>query len=230
MKSETNAGTWAGHYKLGLAVLIGGLLMASRGWAQTLTFEGLKDEEPIENYYDGGLGGDGSGPGPNYGIVFGSDALASIQDSAGGTGNFANNPSGVTSAFFLSGPGDMMNVPAGFNTGFSFYYSAINDPGEVDVYSGLNDTGTLLATLNLPVTPEITPAPDGGLEDYDNWAPVGVTFAGTAESVNFTGTANEIGFDNITINSSTPGIPEPASISLLALGLPMLMRRRPSHR
>ncbi|MGD0390130.1 MAG: PEP-CTERM sorting domain-containing protein [Tepidisphaeraceae bacterium] len=190
-----------------MAVLIGGLLMASQGWAQTLTFEGLQNLEPIENYYNGGLGGFGSGPGPNYGISFGSDALAIIQDSAGGSGNFANNPSGVTTAFFLTGPGDVMNVPAGFNTGFSFYYSSISLPGEVDVYSGQNDTGTLLASLTLPVTPEITPAPDGGLEYFDNWAAIGVSFSGTAESVDFTGTANEIGFDNVTLNSSRPAGP-----------------------
>ena len=212
---------------VGIAVLIACLLMCKTGWSQTATFEGLKDEEEVLNYYNGGLGGSGSGPGPNYGMVFGSDALAIIQDSQGGTGNFANQPSGITAIDFLSGPGDMMNVPHGFQTGFSFYYSAINDPGAVQVYSGLNDTGTLLATLNLPVTPEITPAPDGGQEAYDNWAPVGVTFSGTAESVNFTGTANQITFDNITINSNSPNVPEPASIGLLLAGIPLLMRRRP---
>jgi hypothetical protein len=196
--------------------------------AQTITFEGLKDEEPILNYYNGGLGGNGSGPGPNNGIVFGSDALAIIQVSAGGTGHFANNPSGDTVAFFLTGAGDVMNVPGGFGTGFSFYYSAISSPGAVYVYSGPDDTGTLLASLNLPVTPETFPVPDGGAEYFDNWGSFGVNFAGTAMSVNFTGTANEIAFDNITINSSSPAVPEPASISLLALSVPMLLRRRRS--
>jgi len=32
-----------------------------------LTFEGLKDSEPILNFYIGGFGGKGSGPGPNFG-------------------------------------------------------------------------------------------------------------------------------------------------------------------
>jgi hypothetical protein len=116
-----------------------------------------------------------------------------------------------------------MNVPAGFTTGFSFYYSAINDPGSVQVYSGQNLTGTELANLALPVTPEITPAPTNGT--YDNWAAIGVTFSGTAESVNFSGTADEIAFDDVTINSATPGIPEPGSLSLILCGLPVLTRR-----
>jgi hypothetical protein len=186
-------------------VLLGSLLMASRGMAQTLTFEGLQNEEAIDTFYDGGAGGFGSTGGPNYGISFGTDALAVIADQDGGNGNFANNPSGDTVAFFLSGAGDVMNDAGGFTTGFSFYYSAINEPGEVDVYSGLNDTGTLLASLDLAVTPEITPAPDGGAEYFDNWQAAGVNFSGVAESVDFTGTANQIGFDNITINSATAG-------------------------
>jgi hypothetical protein len=212
-----------------LALLVS-LLSASRGSAQTLTFEGLQNEEGVANYYNGGYGSLGSGPGPNFGITFGSDALALVQDQDGGSGNVANLPSGETCAFFLNGAGDVMDVAGGFNTGFSFYYCAINDPGQVNVYSGLDDTGTVLATLNLAVTPEISPAPDGGEEAFDNWQPVGVTFAGTAESVDFTGTANQITFDNITINSAVagnPGVPEPTSLSLLLLGgLPLLMRRR----
>src|SRR5262245_60609999 len=102
-----------------LAILPG----VARSSVVTLTFEGLQNLEPIESYYNGGLGGFGSGPGPNYGIVFTPDSLAVISAAAGGTGNISNLPSGDTAAFFLSGSGDTMNVAAGFTTGFSFYYS-----------------------------------------------------------------------------------------------------------
>jgi hypothetical protein len=156
--------------------------------ATVLTFAGLQDLEPILNYYDGGFGGDGSGPGPNYGVIFGSDSLAIIQEAAGGSGNFINNPTGVTVAFFLSGPGDVMDVPGGFNTGFSFYYSAPYYPGSVTVWSGLDGTGTLLATLDLALTPMLP-----GPYDYDDWVAQGVSFSGTAESAIFSGTANYIG-------------------------------------
>ena len=39
-----------------------------------------------------------------------------------------------------------MNVPAG-DTGFSFFYTAINNPGFVRVYDGLNGTGNILAEI-----------------------------------------------------------------------------------
>ncbi len=179
----------------------------------TLTFEGLGDLEPVSNYYNGGSGGNGSGPGPNYGITFNSDSLALIAGTAGGSGNFSNNPSGNTVLFFLSGSGAVMDVAAGFTTGVSLYYAECNGmTGNVSVYSGLDGTGSLLASLSLPATSS----------PYCVWAPVGVSFSGTAQSVIFSGTANYIGFDNITLGGQTPGgsaaAPEPASLTLLGFG------------
>jgi hypothetical protein len=169
-----------------------------------LTFEGIGDEQPIGNFYNGGAG-------PNYGIQFGSSSLALIEASAGGTGNFSNPPSGVTVAFFLSGPGDVMDVAAGFNTGFSFFYAdQVGFTGTVDVFSGLDGTGSLLASLTLPSTPD----------PYNVWVPIGVSFAGTAQSAVFGGSANFIGFDNITLGSATAGgAPEPTTWAMLLLGM-----------
>jgi hypothetical protein len=153
----------------------------------------------------------GSGPGPNYGIAFSSDSLAVIAQSAGGSGNFTANPSGNTIAFFLTGAGDTMNIAAGFNTGFSFYYSSFVS-GSVSVWSGLNGTGTELASIPLAGTGNNGPAG----EQYNMWDPVGVSFAGTAESAIFSGSANQIGFDNITLGSATPTetVPEGGGLSL----------------
>lgn len=209
------------------------LVAASARASTVLTFEALRDNEPVLAYYNGGLGGFGSGPGPNYGITFGPDTLAIISGGAGGSGNFSGAPTMPTVAYFLTGPGDVMNVPAGFTTGFSFFYSAIVYPGSVSVYSGLDGTGSLLATLDLPVTASQPGTPGCPYGAYCPWFPVGVSFSGTAESVIFSGSANYIGFDNITLGASTPVgvVPEPGTLTLFGsglLGLIKLVRRRKS--
>lgn len=211
-------------------LLVLGTVVAQAGTI-VLTFEGLKDQEQVLNYYNGGFGGSGSGPGPNYGITFGSDSLSIISQCCGGTGNFDGAPSMPTILFFLSGVGDVMDVPAGFTTGFSFFYSAPIHPGSVTVYSGLDGTGSVLASLSLPTTPDghTFGPPCSGNYDYCPWLPIGVSFSGTAMSVNFSGTANFIGFDDVTLGSSTPGTPEPGTLVLFGsgvLGLAGFVRRK----
>jgi hypothetical protein len=205
MKTKLLASTFAGMIALGAA----GAAMAA---PIVLDFEGLQNQEHILDFYNGGTGSLGS-TGPNFGIGFGADAEALIASSAGGTGNFQGEPSAPTVAFFLTGTGDLMNVAAGFNTGFSFFYSAIANPGSVDVFSGLDGGGSHLAHLVLPTTPAgpygVAPCPNTSGGAFCPWVPIGVSFAGTAESVNFTGTANQIGFDNITLGSQTPVVPSP---------------------
>jgi len=170
----------------------------------TLTFEGLANFEPVNQFYNGGTGGNGSGPGTNYGISFSPSSLALIDSDAGGSGNIGGEPSPDTVLFFTSSTA-IMSVPAGFTTGFSFYYSAINNPASVTVYDGPNATGNVLATIALPTTPSNgAPDPTGSFSPF---VPIGVAFSGTARSVDFGGSANQVAFDNITIGSSTPGNP-----------------------
>lgn len=203
----------------------------------TLDFEGVGDLNPVTDFYNGGAGDD-------FDVEFSPNALGIIDLDAGGSGNFANEPTPDTILFFLTGAAATLNALNGFTEGFSFFYSSTNFVGSIDVYSGLDATGDLLATLALPQTPEGPGDPNGGAGDprgsFGTWVPIGVSFAGTAKSIDFGGTVNQIGFDNITFGSATPGntggvqepsvptVPLPASLPLMlaAIAVPIGLRSR----
>jgi hypothetical protein len=170
----------------------------------TLTFEGLENLAPVGDFYA-----------PDY--IFSDATLAIIDADAGGTGNFANEPSPSTIMFFLDANNAVLNVTNGFTTGFSFWYSS-STVATVTVYSGLDATGDVLGTIDLDAQgfDNCVGDPTG---DFCNWTAIGVAFAGTAYSIDFGGTANQTGYDNITFGSDRPGgIPEPATWAMMILG------------
>jgi hypothetical protein len=193
------------------------LLSAAEAHATVvLTFEGLQNQEEILNYYNAGLGSKNSGPGPNYGITFDSNGLASIENSQpGGTGNFSGEPSPHTAAFFGNATSGVMNVTSGFTDELSFYYSAVA-PGSVTVWSGSGGTGTELASLSLLATQ--TFPPPSGTTTYHTWDPESVSFSGTAESVVFSGSGNQIGFDNVTVGAVPAPLVGHGLTGVLAVG------------
>lgn len=174
-----------------------------------LDFEGIGDLNPVGDYYNGGGG-------TNYGVSFSQDTLALIDADAGGSGNFANEPSPNTVMFFLNANNAVLNYAAGFDTGFSFFYSS-SVATTVTIYDGVNGTGNVLGTITLAAQGFDNCAGDPS-GDFCNWTNVGVAFGGVAKSIDFGGTANQTGFDNITFGSST-ALPEPGTYALMALGL-----------
>jgi len=209
-----------------LALAIGGSAHANS--VIDLTFENIATSYPfsnsnvfIENYYNGGTSSVGT-TGPNYGVTFSSNALDICLNSLsvhcsntskGGLGP-ANSQEGAL--FFLSGSSTFMDVAKGFTTGFSFNYVSLSESGSVTVWSGLDGTGTLLATIDLSPNAGSCPGYGAG---FCPFSPVGVTFAGTAKSIEFAGVANQIVFDDVTFGSSHPGgVPEPATWAMMLLG------------
>lgn len=221
-----------------LAALLALTAMAASATVVDLTFEGINATYPsgyafVQNFYNGGTSSDGTS-GPNYGVSFPANAQAiclnTLTASCSNTsrGGLGDPNSQLGALFFLSGSNTYVNVPAGFTTGFSFNYTAINFSGAVNVWSGLNGTGSLLATLNLPTTPS-GPCPGYGA-GFCPFFPIGVSFAGTAQSIDFGGVANQIVFDDVTFGSATPGsTPEPGTIIMFGsgvIGMAGLLRRK----
>ncbi|MEM6396975.1 MAG: HYR domain-containing protein, partial [Bacteroidota bacterium] len=167
-----------------------------------LDFEGLDNSEEIQNFYSGGTSENGN-TGTNFGISFNADALASIDSDAGGAGNFANEPSPSTVLFFLGGD-PTLNVPAGFDVGLSLFYSSLTSSGSITIYDGLDGTGNILATQTfLPTGFDPNGGDPSGL--FNIWQPVSIPFTGTARSIVLIGVANQVGFDDVTLGSITPG-------------------------
>lgn len=194
---------------------------SNHGPVIVLTFEGLGNLDQILNFYNGGTSGNGYS-GTNYGVSFSSTSLSLIDEDAGGSGNTGNEPSGETTLFFLE-TNAILNVAAGFTTGFSFYYAAPYYAGHVYVYSELNGTGSLLGDLYLPINGPGFGDPNG---NYSNWSVASVPFVGTAKSIVFGGTPDYIVYDDVTFGSITPGGDDnqvPVSNWALLLGVGLIV-------
>jgi hypothetical protein len=190
-----------------------------------LNFDGLSDGEYVNSYYAGGLGSLGSGPGPNYGVTFTSDGFV-----GSGTGSLAgivlNAPSAPNVLAFDGTGTATMNVAVGFTSGLSFYYASLTVPAVVNVYAGLNDSGAVLATLNLPFTPDGSSDPACGAAGGSGGAPfctfsfASLFFSGTAMSVDLaSGAAGFTAFDDITVGATSVGVPTP----IAGTGLPAMI-------
>jgi hypothetical protein len=183
----------------------------------------------IQNYFNGGTDSvPTDGTGPNLGIAFSPNANVQKAGSnaATGAGKFENNPSGQSEilyfAFANPATPNAMNYAAGF-TGLNFNYSLSTNSsqfngGVVNIWSGLNGTGTLLDSLTLNAAPT-TVACSTRLDAYCTWSALSTgTLAGVAQSATFAtnSTAQFTEFDGIRL--TTP-VPLPAAAWLMISGI-----------
>lgn len=152
----------------------------------------------------------------------GANALALVDSDAGGSGNFANEPSGNTIMFFVSGNSTVMNVPAGFTTGFATYYTTVATTGTIEVYDGIDGTGNLLGSDAMFALGSAGNGDPNG--SFDTWDIASVAIGSNiARSVVFIGAADAIGFDDMIFG----GVPTPGSAAVAGVaGLAALRRRR----
>lgn len=176
----------------------------------------------IKGYYGGGTSSIGT-TGANYGVEFTSEARLICLNTAGTNCSDASKgglgiPSSAFGALYFPDANPTMNVAGGFDTAFSFTYSAFDDGTTVDIYSGLDGSGTLLASLALAATPT------GGCNDsisygatYCAFDSASIPFAGTAMSVVFNGVPARQVFDDFAF-SARSALPEPATWAMMLAG------------
>lgn len=135
-------------------VLAGFLILAANanaGPITTISFDDLQTAEDVLNYYNGGFGSLGSGPGPSLGVIFSPGWIVSPPNV------YFGEPG---KSAYISGAATM-DLPAGWSGPVSFYY--LGGPLVVDFYSGQGGTGSLVQALSLPGSdsfdPEGTTAP-----------------------------------------------------------------------
>ncbi len=206
------------HVNKQLTVLAAGLLAALAAQAAgpvLIDAETPTSFASVLAHYDGGADSDGA-IGPALGVQFGAGMLALQNDAAGTYFSNAPSPLGVLAPVDAD---STMNVAAGFSGSISLWYSASQFSAQgVNVWSGLDGSGTLLASFNL-----VANAQQGCSDsDYCRFDQLSSSFFGTAHSVSFGNAANLAAFDNISISA----VPEPTSMLMLSLGLATLVLAR----
>jgi len=130
------------------------------------------------------------------------------------TGNWAAETGfGQTSQPNLAvmiGDAGYMNVTGGFEGSLSFTYGVFTD-STVNIFDGLNGTGSLLASVLLVAN------------DPNNFDLAQINFDGVAQSAAMQSDGpGQFGWDDVTFTRAGLSVPEPATLALLGLGLAVL--------
>lgn len=156
-----------------------------------LTFNELQIGEQALDYYNGGFGSRGTGPGPSFGISFTPDFVTV-------TGGVIFPDFGILQSESLTSPSGIMNISGGYSGLMSFYYTAGPGAG-FELFSGLNGGSMAGSFISLPAVSIWTPASAN---------------AGPFQSIGFTGAG--LAVDNITFGAAV--IPEPVTTAFLLAG------------
>ena len=188
------------------------LLSAAPAFAAnvTITFESAPGYvNPILEHYNGGVDSLGQS-GTNFGVSFTDGAVALSNDALGPY--YLNAPTNGTAMYAFDSTA-VMNVANGFQDGLTFYYSSSAVTLDaVKVYSGLNATGTLLASASLYNNAQ----DDCTGAAFCRFTLTSVQFAGIGKSISFAGNSPNVLYDNIGF---TTAVPESSTWLLLATGL-----------
>lgn len=192
---------------VGALAILGLGSLPSQAVGVVLDFEGIGNEVPIANYYPG--------------TVFSTDAIAINAASAGGSGDFTNEPTPIAGMMWLNGSSVSASYADGFKT-FSTYYSSVDASGSLSFFDGLNGQGTLISSRALTPLGSNCPAPVDPGATFRCWAEVSVTLPTTASSVVFTADANRMVFDNVGFNN----VPVPGPLPIVGAAAALSVSRR----
>lgn len=190
---------------------------------------GVGDQAFIDEFYNGGFDSQGNS-GPDHGLQFGGTATGL---NSGHFISFENEPSPDTVMYYARNPGDatregfgLANFAQGFVNSISFFFSQKADKSTVQVFSGLNGSGTELESLTLMKNwqrgcdnggYDIAALGGGGSsgDTYCNWELASLTFDEVARSIVFSDAPGKVLFDNLSLEP----VPLPAAVWLFASGL-----------
>ena len=134
------------------------------------------------------------------GLNFSPNALGIVSAEQGGSGNFIDplsNPGQLANAItYDEGQSMIINVGDGFDQKFGFRYASPFADHQVTIYDGVNGTGNVLASVQLPRTPDSNLTP--GAYILENNPTSTLFFEGIAKSVILGSQPNKLLINNIT--------------------------------
>lgn len=165
-------------------------------------FEGLSNHQVIGSYYAA------------HHLYFSPSLVSVVDRDHGGTGKFDNNPSGHTVAGWLSSRNVFISSDVGFTDQVGLWYSTRQNGVIVNIWSGPQGQGDLLATATLMRNSN---------GKHKVWDELLIPFNGIARSLEFVGKGGtRTYFDDLTLSI----VPVPAAGILGAMGLMCAARLR----